>query len=812
MDGTNRSSNNLEKQASRSIPKLAPKKPSAKPKLNGLLLPPLRFPSHNDDISRSLIERTVRQLHPANPPLTVLKKPPTRKRTPWPKPAPVNSSRNEGARTTPGGRERSLSEMLPPNRDAIKQPTGRVLSFSEDTPSQESEDVRRVRSLTSAAASIKEFYAARGLLNSPPSSPRNLQNLRNSQSPQSPRSPESKIRVHQQLSPRRALKDAEENFDVQIENAKGSARGIRAKKPKRVLVESPQKQREDFKNNKITRQTRNELNMSQPLIKGSLLELKNRLLEDAFAAWDYPIPEGVSYNYTQLDRMESGQVFDGGKINTVHPAKFRNAEGIIERICKKETILNPELEHVILLEIDPKRPMLLQRNLAFAQVCQTLDLDLAPQTDAGTYEGGLYTVMSIAPGEPGAGNKDTKRVYLSEEQYHRINEAVKNLSGEDFERECENSFNLVKARIERDKKNHPLYDEAGRPVITYKANMPADNPISNPKEESLKQALILLQIIDYILGQTDRHLDNLYVEVKKIQSLDFSIIHKFKKLTGIDNDFCLGKTAYTPEYLAKCPFSNAAELPPHITEEAMRIIEKLGSESASTEPTFKYLLTRLATQETVLILEKLPNQQLPVILNKLRAVQKNESLRPRNPQEALSLFKRLFNEDAYNVLENIKEEIIVKEVQGRKVTRNLKHHKIMSVFHELSDPKRIEIVTGCGSKQLQTILQNLGFSYDTIAAAQARYDYLMQHFARVRAGDLKHVEESVSNSYAFRFRKQYKINQKNMKLKSFEADNPKQEHSFSGKLRDSLTHLPHPHIKKPSPKKFLRALSKELKD
>ncbi len=503
---------------------------------------------------------------------------------------------------------------------------------------------------------------------------------------------------HQALSPRSAevpahLRSLEciaahikENLSTKKESPKGSARGVRLNSARKYLPTATR--RKLFRDGRVLGQRDFKKDPSLQEALSNPLQQAARLFENAFSSWDYPILPHEAFSMQFIDRnlaedegRADEQSSEKGKVNTVLFKEYKSLDGKTStRVLKEELKLNPELEQVRLLEMDANKPMLLQRNLAFHLVCKFLDVNLSPEIDAGIHHNKLHTVMSVAPGEPGTGNKKMKRVYLTGQEKASLNGIINEISPDEFENICEENYNLVKARVERDLNGIVKTYADGTPIITYKANMPAQRPITDPQEEALVEAFDLLQVLDYLFCQIDRHLDNLFVEVE--EDLDNPIVfdsngfergdprYNFSQLTGIDGDFALSQLAYTPEFLAKSFFSNSAGLPPNPSESVMKTVEKLGKSSQFSKTRSRAIANRLLSNETIYILEVLPTQSVSECIEAIRegaedaqkAVDKKKSKQP-----IIDLFNKVFKFSP-------KVTTHIEETEGRV---------LINLFHEI---------------------------------------------------------------------------------------------------------------------------------
>ena len=524
---------------------------------------------------------------------------------------------------------------------------------------------------------------------------------------------------HQALSPRSAEVPAhlrsrdciaehiKANILTKQDSPKKSARGIRLPSARKYLP--TETRRKQFQDNRVYGQRNLKEDPSVQAALSNPLQEAALLFESAFTNWGYPMLPTEAFSMHFIDRNLSKskgasdeQRLESGNTNIVSFKKYEGIEGVTERVLKKETKLNPFIEQVRHLKIDPNKPMLLQRNLAFYLACKFLGVeDLSPEIDAGIHKNELHTVMSVAPGEPGTGNKEMKRIYLLGKEYGSLFEAAPDCTPEDLEDCGEYRYDLKKLRAERnpDGTVQRYADKDKTPILTCKVNLPAERPVTDPQEKALVEAFDLLQILDYVFCQIDRHLGNVFVEVE--EDLDNPIVintngveqenprYKFKRLTGIDGDFALPPVAFTAEFLGEDPKNNAAGLPPNPSEAVMKIVEGLGESSKELMIRSHAIANDLLSDETAYILELIQTQSISECIEAIREQAEEVLSSKQTSQAILALFNKVCEHEtkANNYIQNTEGRILIKLFN--KICQPAKTKDSQAeIFLEKFDPKQ----------------------------------------------------------------------------------------------------------------------------
>jgi hypothetical protein len=220
----------------------------------------------------------------------------------------------------------------------------------------------------------------------------------------------------------------------------------------------------------------------------------------------------------KIDRSQSNEKFGSGAVNTVAFLHYTNGE---ERVVKP---LNKTCESGGLvttaendLKINPNDMLIGARNIASAKVATLLGVgQTIPMPDIIMHNDVACLAMRVAPGEETYGKSmtlvtDQKTIELYEDAYKNFPDSLKDAK---FKRDDNGKWWEVKSGP----KDFPFTD-AGQPQSTLTSN--------------LQKGLLDLQVLDALLGQTDRNVHNIFIQ------LDGQQAH----VTGIDNDFCLGENS-----------------------------------------------------------------------------------------------------------------------------------------------------------------------------------------------------------------------------------------------------------------------------
>jgi hypothetical protein len=241
--------------------------------------------------------------------------------------------------------------------------------------------------------------------------------------------------------------------------------------------------------------------------------------------------------HTDSHVKQSNEDFASGKMNTVAKIKYDDGQ---TKILKREGTKRAESAWDAGSGIDKHRPHYGNRNIATAALDQILHTNVITSTKYVIHNNRLYTVMDMAPGVDGNGEKQRFPAAKDSEAFIRAKEAFDGAKALEANPRNRHDLGAVARFLEEQGDRIELDAHGNLKNVFVDKLVPYAINYNDPK---LAKALNNLEWLDYITGQGDRHPGNFFMNFDKNGA--------FLQLYGIDNDGSFGRDMDDPEKFTK---------------------------------------------------------------------------------------------------------------------------------------------------------------------------------------------------------------------------------------------------------------------
>ncbi|PTX97604.1 hypothetical protein DB346_21690 [Verrucomicrobia bacterium LW23] len=258
-----------------------------------------------------------------------------------------------------------------------------------------------------------------------------------------------------------------------------------------------------------------------------------------------PIHDRTMYKDWVGRNVESARELSGGAVSKPYLVGYRTPRGLEEGVYKQgrgETGLTDDNAEI--LGISRDKPQLAARNIASKAMDDLLGFNILPRSEIGSMQGEMGIVIGKAPGVAGDHMDEREITGRDAEDLLAISQLPDGA-----------------ARLERS-----LIRMEGEPPRFFKSE-PRQHDLRNP---DVQKGLVKLQLLDFLCGQIDRHVGNIFIQ---------SGPGVTPMVSGIDNDTAFGSNRLDPNK----PPGHAVKLPPVIDTEMAERIEGMTARQIRNE-------------------------------------------------------------------------------------------------------------------------------------------------------------------------------------------------------------------------------------